>query len=311
MLFDYYRSMELRLDMDVQKMQMFKFLMMIFLVAHWVGLVYFFIARELTFDESTWIDQISNQLSGYHIDSNLMSHYLIVMYKGFNGMTNLGYENVLPNNFWEMTMAIIVIYLQILIAAYILGTMFNYLVKHDPWVENYKVLVKRMTGFLQHYGIHRDIINEIHNHLHFQHQKGLALGVNSQVSPAVHTDIPRRTLVLGDGLAWAIPQIETAKHPKVGLNRGKTANGAGIPGAPGILPAVEGAICPLPADGDLDGAPREKKSTVRRAGSIMATKSRHLASLAFKENTNTRSSCAVRRGTSNEGGSSTANCGRN
>eukprot|EP00854_Cymbomonas_tetramitiformis_P007275 gene7275-8664_t len=111
---------------------------MIFLVAHWVGLVYFFIARELTFDESTWIDQISNQLSGYHIDSNLMSHYLIVMYKGFNGMTNLGYENVLPNNFWEMTMAIIVIYLQILIAAYILGTMFNYLVKHDPWVENYK-----------------------------------------------------------------------------------------------------------------------------------------------------------------------------
>ncbi|KAK3276144.1 hypothetical protein CYMTET_15766 [Cymbomonas tetramitiformis] len=171
MLMQYYRSMELRLDVDVMRLQLYKFVQMIFMVAHWVGCLYYFMASCMNFDNSTWYHQVSAQFSGFDTHSSLMAQYLIAMYKGFNGLTNLGYENVLPNNVYEMVMSVVVIYLQILIAAYILGTMFNYLVKRDPEAGSHKTMMEKMDEFLKRHHIPKDLVEDIHNYMWFQYRK--------------------------------------------------------------------------------------------------------------------------------------------
>eukprot|EP00854_Cymbomonas_tetramitiformis_P023779 gene23779-28828_t len=144
---------------------------MIFMVAHWVGCLYYFMASCMNFDNSTWYHQVSAQFSGFDTHSSLMAQYLIAMYKGFNGLTNLGYENVLPNNVYEMVMSVVVIYLQILIAAYILGTMFNYLVKRDPEAGSHKTMMEKMDEFLKRHHIPKDLVEDIHNYMWFQYRK--------------------------------------------------------------------------------------------------------------------------------------------
>lgn len=55
--------------------------------------------------------------------------YLVVLFKGLNALTNLGYEGGSPSNTWDMIIAISMFFVQIIVQAYILGTLFHYLVK--------------------------------------------------------------------------------------------------------------------------------------------------------------------------------------
>ena len=53
--------------------------------------------------------------------SSFLKKYLLVMYKGMNHLTNVGYDPLRPDNPLEMVWCLMVMLLQIFIAAYILG----------------------------------------------------------------------------------------------------------------------------------------------------------------------------------------------
>lgn len=54
-------------------------------------------------------------------NASLMRRYLLLIFKGGNGMTNFGYDPERPDNPWEMLFAMVVIVFQLFLAAYILG----------------------------------------------------------------------------------------------------------------------------------------------------------------------------------------------
>lgn len=105
---------------------------MIYLASHWTGCLFFWLARIYNFNSTTWVSQLDDVLIDYNHETNsAMESYLVCLYKGFNGITNLGYEATVSNNAQEMFFSILVMFFQIIMAAFILGTLFNYLVQKD------------------------------------------------------------------------------------------------------------------------------------------------------------------------------------
>ena len=136
----------------VQKIAIFKFILAIFGVSHWIGCLWWWVASWSDFDESTWISQYLHtyppeELSQYHMINGtavcvddgatpdkclpFWFQYHISLFWGFLAMTNFGYVDIVPGNFAEIATKIGVSFVQMGFYAYILGTLFHYVVHKD------------------------------------------------------------------------------------------------------------------------------------------------------------------------------------
>jgi len=70
--------------------------------------------------------------------STTRSQYFLCIYWGFQSLTNLGYSDLIPDNSPEMLFGFFLCVFQVAFYAYILGTLFSYVVKKDQHVENYR-----------------------------------------------------------------------------------------------------------------------------------------------------------------------------
>ena len=62
---------------------------------HWVGCIFYFSARLHSFDDSTWLAEQEQNIPLYQVStSDMLSDYLVCIYKGFNVLTALGYDGL-------------------------------------------------------------------------------------------------------------------------------------------------------------------------------------------------------------------------
>ena len=164
------------MEIDVRKTALVKYCAMIIGSAHWLGCIWWSLAQHRNFDDKTWVwhysysflspnlsllnetatdskSTVSNRndnldayiseggvaefFSLYHLDST-RSQYLLCVYWGFQSLTNLGYSDLIPDNPPEMVLGFILCVYQVAFYAYILGTLFSYVVKKDEHVEQYR-----------------------------------------------------------------------------------------------------------------------------------------------------------------------------
>lgn len=64
-----------------------------------------------------------------------MRNYMIVLFRGFNAMTALALEPIIFRREEEIVFAIFVMTAQIIVQAWVLGTLLHYVLKVDPSVE--------------------------------------------------------------------------------------------------------------------------------------------------------------------------------
>ena len=181
-LFAYFRRKEMDLHTNMRRVALLKFLCMVFGLSHIVGCFGYFLARLSKFSGRdllmTWVAQYKDFSPGYDYDYNnnlsftqSVKVYLLIMYTGFCGLTNMGYEQTDPQRWEEMLFTIVVVIMQIILEAYILGTLFHYIVKKDQAVENFR---KRLL-MLEEYGETRQLPNELRGrlrkHFEFQYEK--------------------------------------------------------------------------------------------------------------------------------------------
>ena len=61
--------------------------------AHWVGCIFYLVARTRNFDSSTWLAGFEKVVPLYrHAEHDLWTEYLFCLYKAFNRLTALGYD---------------------------------------------------------------------------------------------------------------------------------------------------------------------------------------------------------------------------
>lgn len=148
-LWNFFRKKEMDLHTNMRRVAFLKFFIMVFGLSHATGCLSYFLARLSKFTGKdlnvTWVAQYKEYNPGYDFNYNehLTLHesakvYLLIVYTGFNGLTNMGYEMTDPQRWEEMVYCIAVVFMQIVLEAFILGTLFHYIVKKDQAVENFR-----------------------------------------------------------------------------------------------------------------------------------------------------------------------------
>ena len=178
----YFESILVDPTINVQQLQAFRLALIIVLSAHWVGSIFYFLARLQGFGSETWLADFENLLPNYTIQPRVEStDYLLCMYKGFNALSNLAYDGGIPMNEVEMVFSLMVMLMQVYISALILGTLLNYLVRKNPQEEAHKQQMVNVRLFMDQKKIPQELHQRVDLYLNFQFQKNRQNAVSSLI----------------------------------------------------------------------------------------------------------------------------------
>lgn len=151
----YFKTMDMNLDVSVTTLHLVKIALMIFMSAHWIGSIYFFVARTQPAESPKWIDQLPGLFPPFEEkdafqSSRVFHDYAICLYKGVDGLVSAGYVPILPANIYEMILSMFVQCFAIWMTAYILGSIFNYLLvsQKDPLKEAHMQRMEDLKMFM-------------------------------------------------------------------------------------------------------------------------------------------------------------------
>ena len=91
-----------------------------------------------------------------------------MLFKGFSILTNLGYESSVPERAEEMVISVIAQNVKVIIDAYILGTLFHYIVKQDPQLEALRGLMTALSNYCTQRSLGVDLQRRMADYLRFQ-----------------------------------------------------------------------------------------------------------------------------------------------
>ena len=172
-LSQYFKAMETNLDMSISTLQVFKYSMIVFMTSHWIGCIYFYLARIQNFNSSTWVRKLENMVPLY--DSFLepsATQYVVCLYRGFSSLT-VSYASSLPNNASEMLFTFVVMIVQVWQVGVILGAIINYTVERDPIAEAHKKMMDDLQQFTRRKQLPPELTERIYRHFEFQHRKAI------------------------------------------------------------------------------------------------------------------------------------------
>lgn len=172
-LLRYFTAMETNLDMSISTLQVFKYSMIIFMTSHWVGCIFFFLAKLQHLNDSTWVRQLEQMVPLYDsFSAPTTTQYLVCLYRGFSSFT-VTYASTLPNNAMEMLFTFVVIIVQIWQMGVILGAIINYTVERDPIAEAHKKTMEDVQLFVSRKQLPTELTERIYRHFEFQHRKAI------------------------------------------------------------------------------------------------------------------------------------------
>ncbi|GMH42770.1 hypothetical protein BSKO_10689 [Bryopsis sp. KO-2023] len=181
-LYQYFRARELMVHLNIRHIAFFKFLVTVVGTAHWVGCAFFVLAGWSNFEaspkKSTWMGLFLERHFSVTIpcpsEHHVLTPYFISIYKGLNGLTNLGYDIGVPEREDEMAFSIIIILVQIVLEAYILGTLVHYVVKKDANIEAFRADMSSLTTYCKVRKLPDELREKLVLYFEFQHNKKMA-----------------------------------------------------------------------------------------------------------------------------------------
>lgn len=171
-LIGYYKTQAINLDVPMRRLQISKFALLVYLVPHWVGCMFFLISRLDDFGPETWPVNVQAVVGSFGVQTaSTAERYLMIMWKGVNAMTNLGYESIRPKTTVEIVWTCVMYFLQTLLASYILGTLFHYMTARDHNLENFRRKISMLQNFMRERNLPRDLRGKLVSYLEFHYAK--------------------------------------------------------------------------------------------------------------------------------------------
>lgn len=113
-LLNYFVAMERDLKVSVRTLQAVKFSLILFLSAHSVGCLFYWMARLQGLGGNTWVAAFEDLLPRFNrLDSSVGQRYLMCIYRGFNSLSNLQYDVQIHRNPVEMIWSMVVMAFQV------------------------------------------------------------------------------------------------------------------------------------------------------------------------------------------------------
>ena len=170
---------------SVRNFQLVYVLLFIILSAEFLGSLYYFMARLVNFDPTTWVTAFENTLPFYEHDNYkprdddfapvtqtyLPLELLLILYKGFCRISGIGYEPDIPGNQQEMIMSMLDIGLSVYLTSLILGTVLTYVVRRDPMEVAHKERLNALRNYMQKKHVPEDLYETVMRYCEFQFKK--------------------------------------------------------------------------------------------------------------------------------------------
>lgn len=93
-------------------------------------------------------------------------------------LTNVGYEVAVPERWEELILSLFSQNIKVIIDAYILGTLFHYLVKKDPEVEAARDLMAGLNLYCKERSLPSELTRKMEAHLLFQQRKSSVISTS-------------------------------------------------------------------------------------------------------------------------------------
>ncbi|KAG8464917.1 hypothetical protein KFE25_012280 [Diacronema lutheri] len=144
------------LTSNVRLLAVSKFSLILFFVPHWVACAWLLVADGWHIWDSkevqlpSWPAQFELVTGNPLLDANeitLAQRYLFALFMSYAGLCGLGYSDLTLTREIEIILATVVTLLHTIFYAYVLGTLFHYLVRTDENTVNFKALLKACDGF--------------------------------------------------------------------------------------------------------------------------------------------------------------------
>lgn len=167
-LHQFFRARELMVHVNIRHIAAFKFAVLVLGVAHWVGCLFYFLSRLAGFsnaaNSATWIQQFdANTPMNYNCTNNgtIFDLYGVTLYKGLNGISNLGYDPVVPERYCFLTCHITLHHPHI--AACLLSSCLHWVTVHlqNPMIvgTSFKAWVRRLLLVMSDTHCMRELYN--------------------------------------------------------------------------------------------------------------------------------------------------------
>jgi len=193
----YVESLNSDLTTNVKFLGSYKFGLVLVSVPHWVACVWWALATSLaptdTLALPSWPAQFAHlsqnkSLRPWRLDEG--QSYLMSLYMAWAGLTSMGYGTLVITTQQEAVFAAFVAALQMVFYAFVLGTLFHYLVRTDVATVHFNELMKAVDEFVKKRRLPKDLSARIRAHFVFQKKKQ-ASGTDkivAQMPPSMRTE---------------------------------------------------------------------------------------------------------------------------
>jgi len=128
---------------------------------HWGACGYYYIAREYSFGEDTWVGNEAEDL----ITSHVLQRYIYSVYWAMQTCTTVGYGDISPKNTAEVTWATLFMWVNIALMAYMMGNITLLVLKWDEVTGRYRELVGTLHEFTYRHQIPGELKEQMEEHL--------------------------------------------------------------------------------------------------------------------------------------------------
>ncbi len=180
----YFREQSYNLAASVSKMLLLQLALMLYMSAHWIGCLYFWAARLQPIGDQTWLDDVPSSFPLYKkgIDftatvtsSEIHLIYSLCLFRGIDGVVSAGIFGMVPKSTFEMVLAIIVQFVSIYVAAYVLGTLMYYLLtaQKDVIKESHTKTMSHLEAFMEERQLPLATRKRLVQYFSFQYKKAV------------------------------------------------------------------------------------------------------------------------------------------
>ena len=177
-----------------------KFSFIIVFAAHWLGMIFFFLARIQPHDSTgkTWLTEYLSDVGLPIGDRNNLEKYVASMYWALTTMTTIGYGDIVPKTTLERFMTTICMIIGAFVFAYGLTNVCTLLFNHNKHQVEFEGYTDELNEYLDRHNCPRPLQQRVHALLWFRHNSS---SCEVHLPTSRRTPEPLREFSPGPGLA--------------------------------------------------------------------------------------------------------------
>lgn len=176
-LYNFFLQRERNLSASIRVTACFKFVLVLFGIAHFIGQALLFSSMLYGFPEEpsnqTWVTQFTQtQFSKYDPgNASAAQTVAITLFKGFSTLAAVAFVDTVPRNLAEIVLFVLSFYVTLMMVAYVLGMLFNFLIIEDDNIIHFRKRLHDVEVYAEERSLDSQLTQRLREELIFMNKR--------------------------------------------------------------------------------------------------------------------------------------------